>query len=110
VTLTADELAERIRGAAVDKSGALTDWGRSLYEAAKARVEREAPAAPDAVADEALTRYAGYLAQSDFGGVRAEQIDARRVEYIANHANAWRNSGAAGVLAPWKVRRAGAIG
>lgn len=109
VTLTAEQLAARVRGAAVDKAGTLTEWGRSQYEAAKARVEREAPGAPDAVADEALTRFAGYLTQSDFGGVRSEQIEPWRVEYVTTHSNAWRNSGAAGLLAPWKVRRAGVI-
>lgn len=73
-------------------------------------VEREAPDAPDAIRDEALIRMAGYLLGSDFGGVREEEIGPRRVEYAPNHGMAFRHSGAKALLAPWRVRRAGAIG
>ena len=82
----------------------------TLGEVASARVEREAPGAPQRIKDEAVIRYAGYMAQSDYGGVRQEAIGERSVEYTLNHANAWRHCGAAGLLSPWKVRRAGVIG
>ena len=104
VTLTADQLATRIEGATEN-----AEWRLSIFEAARARVEREAPGAPAEVQNEALTRYAGYLAQSDFGAFRGETIGPRAMEYVANHANAWRHCGAAGLLAPWRIRRAGAI-
>ena len=76
---------------------------------AAARVEREAPGAPQPIRSEASIRYAGYLYSADFGALRKESIGPSEVEYIANHANAWRNCGAAGLLSPWRVRRAGVI-
>ena len=82
----------------------------SLGSLASERVEREAPGAPQAIRDEAVIRYAGYMAGADYGAVKTEGIDSKTVEWTVNHANAWRNCGAGGLLAPWKVRRAGAIG
>ena len=81
----------------------------ALGQTASSRVELEAPGAPQLVRDEATIRLAGYFAQSDFGAVRQEAIGPKSVEYAMNHANAWRNSGAAGLLAPWVVERAGVI-
>ena len=80
-----------------------------LLAFAKERVEKTAPTAPDPVCNEAVIRFAGYMAQSDFGGIRKEDLGPKSVEYVTNHANAWRNSGAAGILAPWAIKRAGAI-
>ena len=93
-------------------AGAAEDDERagSLGAMAGAFVEKEAPGAPQAIKDEAVIRFAGYLAQSDFGGVRAEQVGEVRLEHAANHGMAFRHSGAKALLAPWKVRRAGAIG
>ena len=81
----------------------------ALGEFAAARVERDAPGAPQAVRDEAVIRFAGYMAGADYGALRGETIGPRSIEYVVNHANAWRNCGAAGLLSPWKVRRAGVI-
>ena len=81
-----------------------------LGATASALVEREAPGAPQAIRDEATIRTAGYLHQSDFGGFRAETIGPRSAEYTASHAAMFRNCGAKGLLAPWKVRNAGVIG
>lgn len=81
-----------------------------LMAVASALVEREAPAAKQAAKNEAVVRMAGYLRQSDYGGIRSETIGPKSVEYAMNHAPAFRNSGAKALLAPWKVRRAGAIG
>ena len=82
----------------------------ALGRVASARVEIEAPAAPAAARDEAVIRYAGYMAGADFGGIRREEIGPLSIEFVANHAPAWRNCGAAGLLSPWKIRRAGVVG
>ena len=74
------------------------------------RVERYAAGAPQATKNEAVIRFAGYLYSADFGAYRDETIGPLNKAYTVNHAPAWRNCGAAGLLAPWRVRRAGAIG
>ncbi len=104
VTIDADALAGRIGGPG-QIGPALA---AQLLAAATERVERYASAAPEAIQNEAVIRYAGYLAASDFGGIVKEGIGPRDVVYTTNHANAFRSSGAAGLLAPWRVRRAGA--
>ena len=99
-------LREAIQGRAADSD----DAACALGALAAARVELEAPDAPQAVRDEAVIRYAGYMAGSDYGGVVDETIGPQSITYAMNHAAAYRNCGAAGLLAPWKIRRAGAIG
>ena len=81
-----------------------------LLAVAAGQVEEYAPNAPDQTANEATVRFAGYLAQSDFGGVRKEDAGPLSTEWTTNHASAFRNSGAEMLLTRWKVRRAGAIG
>ena len=105
VTVTAEALATSISG-----PGDITEArAADLLAFARARVEATAPNAPDPVCNEAVIRYAGYVYGSDFGGVRREELGPKSVEYVTNHANAWRNSGAAGILKPWTIKRAGAI-
>ena len=104
VTLTAAQLAGRVKGAAED-----SDTAAALLAVASALVEQYAPGAPVALQNEAAVRFAGYLAQSDFGAIPKESIGPRSVDYVTNHASAWRNSGAAMLLSRWRVRRAGAI-
>ena len=99
----------RLRAAVEGRAAESDEDASALGELAAARVEREAPGAPQAVKDEAVMRMAGYWAQSDYGSIRTETIGPRSVEYQLNHSNAWRNSGAYGLLAPWKIRRAGVI-
>ena len=77
-----------------------------LLAVAAAFVEREAPGAPQPVKNEAVVRFAGYLRQSDFGGIRREVIGPKEAEYAMNHAPAFRSCGAKGLLSPWKRRRA----
>ena len=102
---------ERLKQAIAGRAAESDEIACSLGELAAARVEREAPDAPSAVRDECVIRYAGYLAQSDYGGIVREEVGGVRVvEYVTNHSNAWRNSGAAGLLSVWKKRRAGPIG
>ena len=70
-------------------------------------VERYAPNAPTVIQNEAAIRFVGYLSQADYGTVRSESVGERSVEYGMNHAPAFRNCGAAMLLSPYKVRRAG---
>ena len=63
--------------------------------AATALANLQAPGAPEAVADEAIIRMVAWL----FEGRTSEISDA----------GMWRRCGAAGLLAPWTIRRAGAI-
>ena len=98
-------LKAQIQGRAAESD----DAACALGELAAARVEREAPGAPQPVRDEAVIRLAGYWAQADFGTIRKEEIGPRVIEHVTNNANAWRNCGAAGLVAPWKIRRAGVI-
>ena len=99
----------RLQGAVAGRAAESDEDASALGELAAARVEREAPGAPQSIRDEAVIRYAGYMAGSDYGSIRKETIGPRDTEYVVNHANAWRNSGTAGLLSPWKVRRAGVI-
>ncbi len=78
--------------------------------AASAMIEQYAPGAPQALKDEAVIRLGGYLAGSDFGGIAKESIGPLDTEFTVNHANAFRNCGAAALLSRWRVRRAGKIG
>ena len=82
-----------------------------LFDVASEQVNRYAPLAPTAMKNEAVIRYAGYLAQSDYGGVSSESIGPRAVTYTppSNNAAMFRNSGAAGILSFHRQRRAGAI-
>ena len=102
VTLTATALAAEI--------GATEERATRLLAVATEAVTRYAPNAPEALANEATIRFAGYLAQSDYGTIRTESIGPMTVEYVTNHATMFRNSGAEALLTRFKRRRAGAIG
>ena len=99
----------RLQAAVAGRTLDSDEEANAVGELAAARVEREAPGAPQSVRDEATIRYSGYMAGADYGGIRKEVIGPRDTEYITNHSNAWRNSGAAGLLSPWRIRRAGVI-
>ena len=101
VTITAAELATA--------TGADADTAERLLPVARRVVLDYAPAAPTELLNEAVVRFAGYLA-GDFGAVRSEGIGELSVEYAMNHAAAFRNCGAAGLLTRYKVRRGGSIG
>jgi len=66
-----------------------------LLGVASATADLLAPTAPEAIRDEAAIRMAAYL---------YEAPDAQRG---SGYASSWNNSGAAGLVAPWRVRRAG---
>ena len=77
---------------------------------ASALVEREAPSAPEMVKSEAVIRFSGYLLKSDFGAVSSRSLGPQSTDFVINHAPMFRNCGAKGLLAPWKIRHAGVIG
>lgn len=95
ITLTAAELAAALRmGDAPEETAEAT---RLLAYATEA-VTKHAGDAPDTAQNEASIRLAGYLYDQPF----APRGDG--------HSAALRNSGAASILSPYRVRRAGIIG
>ena len=102
VTLTEAELG---RALSVNDAMAVR-----LLPVAVALVERFAPAAPDAIQNEAAIRCAGWLVEAPAGPFRSESTGDVRSGFDTSRAlSALRHSGAMGLLAPYKVRRAGAI-
>ena len=102
VTVTAAELAA--------ETGLSAERAERLLAVATSTVLNYAPAAPTALLNEAVIRYAGYLGASDYGTVRSESVGPLSLEYQMNHSAAFRNSGVAMLLTRHKVRRAGSIG
>lgn len=97
VTITPETAAVAIR-AATDADTippAVAGTIAVLFPAASAMIEEHAPSAPDAVQDAALVRLLGWMYDAD-------PTDSRVSRAIAV-------SGAAGILAQWRVHRAGAI-
>ena len=92
VTLTVAELAAAIR---LGSSAEETDQATRLLAYVATAVTKHAPDAPDVVQNEAAIRLAGYLFDQPNAG--------RGVGY----ADALRNSGAAAILLPYRVHRAG---
>ena len=82
-----------------------------LGEAAAAVIEEYSPGAPQAVRDEALIRFAGYISQTPSGAIQKIELKDISVEYRqAPPASSFQLSGAGALLSRWKVRRAGVIG
>ena len=95
VTLTDVQLAASMRvGNGVD---ALVEPQASVInrvlDTAKATVERYAPDAPESVQNEGAVRMAAFLYDAQPGN-------------SLNHSNAFAQSGAQALLAPWRVIRA----
>ena len=74
VTLTAAELAE---ATGLDRTDAPAAVSERLLQVAARMVLDYAPQAPTVLLNEAVIRFGGYLAQSDFGGVRSESLGPR---------------------------------
>ena len=91
------------------ETGADQDRAERILAVATAEVLAYAPHAPDAVANEAVIRLGGYLAQSDYGTIRSESLGPKSMSYQMNHAMMFRNSGAQALLTRWKIRRAGLV-
>ena len=101
LTITAAELAEAV---GVDSATAIR-----LLAVATALVERYAPDAPAAIANEAAIRCSGWLAEQPNAAITSETEGDIRTSYAPTMLSALRHSGAAALLSQWKVRRAGAI-
>ncbi|MDD9990374.1 MAG: hypothetical protein OXP75_01095 [Rhodospirillales bacterium] len=98
VTITVQEVAVAIRATADDGEipAAISTTLGFLFPAASALVVEYAPDAPDAVQNAAAVRLTGWLFDADPTDPRLGQ--------------AMQVSGAAPLLAKWRVHRAGAIG
>ena len=92
VTLTAAQLAAALR---LGDSAEETAEATRLLQYAAAGVTKQAPGAPDVVHNEAAIRLAAYL---------YDQPNAGRG---STYADALRNSGAAAILLPYRIHRAG---
>ena len=79
-----------------------------MMVAATELVERYAPDAPIAVKDESVLRCIGWIIQSPESGMRSRTVGPISADYVPSMTGALRMSGAKGLLAPWRVRRAGA--
>ena len=91
VTITAAQLAAALRLSGTTEE---TNEVTRLLAVATELVTNHAPDAPDAVANEAVVRLAGYLFDQPFA------------PGTERYANAFRNSGAASLLVRYRVRRA----
>ena len=101
ITITAAELALQADIPATDAT--------RLLPVATALVDRYAPAAPAAIGNEACVRWAAYSAGAShtfFGASPEVEISGIKLSGRV-HGPAFRNCGAASILAPWRVRNAG---
>ena len=83
---------------------------REIGPATSAVVERYAPGAPQAIRDEAVVRFSGYVIGATHGALARDKDGDLETDYVTNHADAFRRCGAAMLLSPWRVRRAGLVG
>ncbi len=104
VSITAAELSE---ASGIDDETV----AERLLPVATALVERFAPSAPEAVQNEAVVRFSGYmhLSSGSYGALRRTEVGSVQLEYQSNAGLGFRNSGAGALLGPWRGRRAGAI-
>ena len=81
-----------------------------LLPVGQAMVARYAPDAPVEMRNEAIIRYAGYLAQTRQHGLTKISVKDIDIEFSErSHAAAFQHSGAKALLSPWRVRRGGVI-
>ena len=94
VTLTVQDLRAAVRyGSSADE---LVELTRVLAYASLA-VEKYAPDAPSVAQDEAAIRLSAYI------------LDMPNASRAAGYANALQNSGAASMLLPYRIHRAGSV-
>ena len=74
------------------------------------RCRQYAPGAPASTSRESILRFSGWLLEAPSGGVKSESTGDISTSYSPAMTGGFRASGAAALLAPWRVRRAGAIG
>ena len=94
VTIKRAELSDALR---LGHSNVEMATATRLLAYGTAAVEKHAPDAPDAIQNEAVIRLTSYL------------FDQPSVGRGAAYANALRNSGAAAILLPYRVHRAGIV-
>ena len=84
------------------------DRAGALGSAAAAQVEKYAPDAPGATKNEAVLRVAGWLHSREPKPVQGITTGGLRLDFRERFyaPNAMINSGARGLLAPWRARRA----
>lgn len=87
-------------------STARIDYWTALLATAAALVNRYAPAAPEAIANEAATRTAGYLHEHTVSAMSELSDGGRSVRFSTAALSALRASGAMAILSPFKRRRA----
>lgn len=101
VTLTLGQLANQVRVSVTSDTSDVPPFYATILApnlaAATQLVEARAPNAPDESSNKAVVQIVGYWLQSP-------EAPAQRFGY-----NAWQNSGAAQVLAPFIDRRAEAV-
>ena len=95
VTLTVDQLRNAVR---VDDNTESNEILTRLLSVATERVQVNAPGAPEATQNEAVIRFAGYIYDQP-------NSSAARLDY----SSAFRNSGAASLLLPWRVHSARSV-
>ena len=99
---------------AADLAGVLDieiEVAERLLPVAYALVERFAPGAPQAIKNEGAIRLAGWLNQSPSGDLAPTGVGPISLEWRPSVArNALRNSGAIGLLAPWRRPRGLVVG
>ena len=104
--ITAARLAAVVAGLTEQRAG-------ELLPVATEMIEKYAPAAPEAVKAEAIVRLAGWLFHRVPRAMERVQIGDISLDfrpYLRATPAALNHSGAASLLSPWRVRRAGAIG
>lgn len=90
-------------------TGLRDDRAEEVLHLCSALVEREAPAAPQSVRNEACVRLGGFLRESGSGALREKSIGGDTIAYryaVDSLPTMFASSGARGLLAPWKARRA----
>lgn len=101
-----------VTATAADFAGVMTggtEARKATWAAAVAYVNRYAPAAPEAIANEAAIRFASHLYQTRTLQPFEVSLRDLTVTPPASTAAAFRASGAAALLSPWRVRRAGRV-
>ena len=101
ITYTAAELAAEL--------GTDTATAERLYAVAVNEVEAYSPQSPSANKAEALIRFAFYLRDADPGTQQSQTFGPKSIDFVTNHASAFKNCGAAMLLARYRRRRAGSI-
>ena len=98
VTLTVTELSAALRlGSTPEETAEATRLLAYATAAISRHLGNAYATTPDAIVNEAAIRLAGYL------------FDAPTVSAGAGYANSLRNSGAAAILLPYRVHRAGVV-